>query len=173
MSECHLKRHKKTMCTFWEKCFSLRTKQTGIFMKMREMEKQLILMCCFSSRRWWDPYNIQNRPYPGQMHFVCSNAQSSSFEKWQKQNENVSNEYLPPWLRCSQSHSPCQVPRLNLPSVIGMVTLLPIRAALMWAGYKRKHEFYNLSLIWHPRTWSPTSSPSVKLVSRFGLAVRR
>ena len=41
------------------------------------------------------------------------------------------------WFLCSHSHTPCQVPRLSLPSVMGIVTLLPSKFAFTWAGWKK------------------------------------
>jgi hypothetical protein len=38
------------------------------------------------------------------------------------------------WFRCSHKYTPCHVPKLNLPLVIGTVTELPNNEALMCAG---------------------------------------
>lgn len=35
---------------------------------------------------------------------------------------------------CSHSHSPCQVPRLNFPLLMGILTPVPMKAAFTWAG---------------------------------------
>ena len=40
----------------------------------------------------------------------------------------------PPWLRNSHRYTPCQVPRLRRPRLIGIVSELPVRALLAWAG---------------------------------------
>ena len=38
------------------------------------------------------------------------------------------------WLRCSQRYIPCQMPKFNFPSVIGICTEAPNSDALIWAG---------------------------------------
>lgn len=49
----------------------------------------------------------------------------------------VTNTFRDPArFRCSQSHTPCQVPRLIRPSVTGTVRLEPRKQALTWAGCK-------------------------------------
>lgn len=40
---------------------------------------------------------------------------------------NILQHYAPAWLRCSHNHMPCHVPNFSFPSVIGTVTLLPMR----------------------------------------------
>lgn len=37
------------------------------------------------------------------------------------------------WSLCSHNQTPCHVPRFNLPSVMGIVKLAPIRLVLTWA----------------------------------------
>lgn len=44
----------------------------------------------------------------------------------------------PAWSLCSHSQIPCQVPRLSLPSVIGMLREEPRKHAFTWAGCNRR-----------------------------------
>lgn len=44
----------------------------------------------------------------------------------------------PAWFLCSQSQIPCQVPRFNLPFVIGIVTLGPTRAVFACPARQKK-----------------------------------
>lgn len=50
----------------------------------------------------------------------------------------ISNFLEPAWSLCSHNHTPCHVPRFNLPSVIGIVSDEPRKHAFTCAGLKTK-----------------------------------